>query len=84
MLYLSRIESYVADMPIWMNDNFFKLNDDKTKLLIIITREDFSKILDISIQVGEQTISPSDDPQKKLRCDFQFYMVCWCIHCKIM
>ena len=49
-----------------MNDNLLKLNDDKTELLIITTRGELSKISDtcVSIKVGDQTISPSDDPQK--------------------
>ena len=63
---ISRIEACVADIQIWMNDNFLKLNDDKTELLIIITREELSKISDISIKVGDQSISPSDDPPRNL------------------
>ena len=63
---ISRIEACVADIRIWMNDNFLKLNDDKTDLLIITTREELSKISDISIKVGDQSISPSDDPPRKL------------------
>ena len=35
---ISRIEACVADIRIWINDNFLKLNDDKTELLIITTR----------------------------------------------
>ena len=34
----SFLEACVADIRIWMNDNFLKLNDDKTELLIITTR----------------------------------------------
>ena len=49
-----------------MNDNFLKLNDDKTELLIITTREELSKMSDISIKVGDQLISPSDDRPKNL------------------
>ena len=63
---ISRIEACVADIRIWMNDNFLKLNDDKTELLIITTREELSKISDISIKVGDQSISPSDDPPRNL------------------
>ena len=63
---ISRIEACVADIRIWMNDNFLKLNDDKTELLIITTREELSKTLDISIKVGDQSISPSDDPPRNL------------------
>ena len=63
---ISRIEACVADIRIWMNDNFLKLNDDKTELLIITTREELSKISDIAIKVGDQSISPSDDPPRNL------------------
>ena len=68
---ISRIEaSCVADIRIWINDNFLKLNDDKTELLIITTREELSKIWDISIKVGDQSISPSDDPPRNLGVKF--------------
>ena len=63
---ISRIEACVADIRIRMTDNFFKLNDDKTELLIITTHEELSKILDISIKVGGQSTSPSDDPPRNL------------------
>ena len=43
----SRIEACVADIRIWINDNSLKLNDNKTELLVIITREELSKISDI-------------------------------------
>ena len=60
------MEACVADIRIWMIDNLLKLNDDKTELLIITTREERSKISDISTQVGDQSISPSDDPPRNL------------------
>ena len=62
----SRIAACVGDIRIWMDDNFLKLNDDKAELLIIKTREELSKISDISIKVGDQSISPSDDPPRNL------------------
>ena len=64
---ISRIEACVADSWIWMNDNsLLKLNGDKTELLIITTREELSKISDISIKDGDQSISPNDDPPRNL------------------
>ena len=51
---ISRIVVCVTDIRIWMNDNFLKLNDDKTELLIITTHEELSKTSDISIKVGDQ------------------------------
>ena len=50
---VSRIAACVADIRIWMNDDFLKLNDDKTKPLIITMQEELSKISDISIKVGD-------------------------------
>ena len=55
---ISRIKACVADIWIWMDGNFLKLND-KTELLIITTREELSKISDIST-------SPSHDPPRNL------------------
>ena len=49
---------------ITMNDNFLKLNDDKTEFLIITTCEEPHKISDIL--VSDQSISPSDDPPRNL------------------
>ena len=63
---ISRIKACVADIRIWMNDNFWKLNDSKTELLIITAHGELSKISDISIKVGDQSISPSDDPPRNL------------------
>ena len=63
---ISRIEACVADIRIWMDDNVLKLNDDKTELLVITTRDELSKISYISIKVGDQSISPSDDPPRNL------------------
>ena len=64
--YISRIEACVANIRIWMNANFLELNDDKTEFRIITTREELSKISDISFKVGDQSISPSDDPPRNL------------------
>ena len=76
---ISQIEACVAGIRIWMNDNFLKLNDDKTETLVITTREGLSKISHISIKVGDQSISPSDDPPGNR--DIRFYMLSWCTHC---
>ena len=64
------ISACVAHMRIWMNDNFLKLNDDKTELLITTTREELSKLSNISIKVNDQSIFPSDDPPKNVGVKF--------------
>ena len=53
-----------------MNDACLKLND-KTEPLII-SREKHSEMSDISIKVGDQSISPSDDPSINLGVIFDF------------
>ena len=40
---ISRIGACVAEIQLRMNDNFTKLNDDKTEFLIIITRKSSAK-----------------------------------------
>ena len=49
-----------------MRENFLKLNDDKTEVLVIKTRSGLSDSLGISIRVGDQDIPPSDAPPRNL------------------
>ena len=63
---INRIEASVADTRMWMNDNFLKVNEDKIELLIITTHEELSKMSDISLKFGDQSISTSDDPPRNL------------------
>ena len=53
---VSQIEKRVNDI----------LNNDKTELLVITSRPSRSQSLDVSIKFGDQYISPSDNPPKKL------------------
>ena len=59
---ISRLEKCVDDIRQWMKLNLLKLTDDKTELLVITSRPSRSQSLDISFKVGDQYISPSDDP----------------------
>ena len=54
--------------------NLLKLNDDKTELLVITSRPSTSESLHISINVGDQYISPSEEPPKNL--GVIFYSTC--------
>ena len=69
---ISRIKAFTTDIRIWMNGNFLKLSGDKSEPLIITTSEELSKISDISIKVGDQSISASDDPPRRLGVIFDF------------
>ena len=57
-----------------MKLNLLKLNDDKTELLVITSRPSTSQSLHISIKVGDQDISPSEEPPKNL--GVIFYSTC--------
>lgn len=56
-----RINKCLAEIKIWMVNNFMKLNEDKTELLVLgkprILKE-FS--LDVSLQFGKEKISPTE------------------------
>ena len=54
--------------------NLLKLNDDKTELLVITSRPSTSESLHMSINVGDQYISPSEEPPKNL--GVIFYSTC--------
>ena len=49
-----------------MKFNLLKLNGDKTELLVITSRPSTSQSLHISIKVGDQYISPNEEPPKNL------------------
>ena len=63
---ISRLEKCVDGIRAWMKLNLLKLNDDKTELLVITSRPSTSQSLHISIKVGDQDISPSEEPPKNL------------------
>ena len=65
-----RIKRDIQRIPLF-HDKFLKLNDDKTELLISKTREELSKISDISTKVVDQSISQSDDPPSSLGVIFE-------------
>ena len=41
---IGHIESCVYEIRAWMQDNFLKLNDDKTEFMIIGSRQQLSKV----------------------------------------
>ena len=61
-----RLDRCIDDTRVWMKLNLVKLNDDKTELLVITSRPSTSQPLHISINVGDQYISPSEEPPNNL------------------
>ena len=56
---ISRLEKCCHDIRTWMRRNFLKLNDDKTEVLLIGSRQQLSKIALPGVTVGESLIAPA-------------------------
>ena len=53
------LQNCIKDIRIWMYTNMLKLNDDKTEFLVIRTKQQLSKVGDLSIQIGQDKINSS-------------------------
>ena len=66
---LEKLQRYIADMLAWMLRNQIKVNDDKTKFLVIASK---SKIHwnhhNINLEVGTCSIAPSKSALKSWSC----------------
>ena len=56
---IGRLEKCCHDIHTWMRRNFLKLNDDKTDVLLIGSRQQLSKIALHGVTVGESLIAPA-------------------------
>ena len=57
----NRINKCLAEVKMWMVNNFMKLNEDKTELLVMGKPRVLKEFnLDISLQFGEETIAPTE------------------------
>ena len=57
---IARIEKCINEINIWMTQNLLKLNSDKTEFILFGTRHQLSKVDDISIQIGNNTVKPTN------------------------
>jgi len=55
---IARLNSCLVDIRAWMTDNFLKLNDDKTKLLLIGIPKRVAKIQNFQVLVGDNAVKP--------------------------
>ena len=53
---LQSLVACISDICLWMRTNLLKLNDDKTELIVLGTRPQLSKVGDVSIMIGNDTI----------------------------
>ena len=56
---IGRLDKCCHDIRTWMRRNFLKLNDDKTEVLLIGSRQQLSKITLPGVTVGESLIAPA-------------------------
>ena len=54
---LQSLGACISDICLWMRTNLLKLNDDKTELIVLGTRQQLSKEGEVSIMIGNDTIS---------------------------
>ena len=57
---ITRIKKCIEEIGIWMTQNLLKLNSDKTEFILFGTWWQLSKVHDISLQIGSDTIKPMD------------------------
>ena len=51
------MESCISDIKCWMKLNYLKLNDEKTEVLLLGTRQALSKLPSITVSVGDLQIT---------------------------
>ena len=56
----TQLEKCIAEIQIWMHTNFLKLNDEKTKYIIIGTYKNLQYVADTDITIADETITASD------------------------
>ena len=57
---IARIEKCIEEIGIWMTQNLIKLNSDKMEFILFGTQQQLSKVDDISLHIGSDTIKPID------------------------
>ena len=57
---IRRLEMCISEIKEWMIVNKLKLNDDKMEVIVFGTREQLSKIGEVSINIGSVQIQPVD------------------------
>ena len=54
---LESLGACISDICLWMRTNLLKLNDGKTELIVLGTRQQLSKVGDVTIMIGNDTMS---------------------------
>jgi hypothetical protein len=67
------MENCVRDIRSWMAQNFLRLNDDKTEVLVIGTYQQLNKVSIPSVKIGEADIIPSQSA-RNIGCEFDIHL----------
>ena len=54
---LQSLGACISSIGLWMRTNLLKLNDDKAELIVLGTRQQLSNVGDVTIMIGNDTIS---------------------------
>ena len=61
---ISQLQDCISDIQTWMRTNLLKLNDDKTEVMLIGTRQQLSKLPEVTVKIGNESIDPTETAQK--------------------
>ena len=68
---ISHLEAFIEDTRSCMNRNLLKLNDDKMEFIILGTRQQLTKVSEISIKLGNVVVKPVPNVR-----DLGFFLDC--------
>ena len=61
---ISQLQDCIRDIQTWMRTNLLKLNDDKTEVMLIGTRQQLSKLPEMTVKIGNESINPTENSMK--------------------
>ena len=60
---ISQLQDCISDIQTWMRTNLLKLNNDKMQVILIGTRQQLSKIPEVTVKIGNESINPTETAQ---------------------
>ena len=75
---LETLEGCISDIHLWIRTNLLKLNDDKTELIVLGTRQQLGKVGDVTIMIRNDTI-PAVSSVQNLGVHFDMELK-WVVH----
>jgi hypothetical protein len=57
---LDRVQSCLAEIVTWMNNNMLKINADKTEVIIFTSQRNQQHVETITVTIGDENIKPSN------------------------